>query len=680
MVGGEILAGCAKAIGIKPTPTGVPTEIITQVAPTPAELLPSTTVSAGFTDIYYGTVGFNDITTAYGMGKNKDLNNTEVNALYRIIKGESQQVAMKVDITYVENSFDNNIKETFDKKTYTDPITGITQGIRLDKRTGFARLDDGRTLNPYQLINNRQLIPIMGREDGAGDFIYSVNDQGIVESKRALFETPGEIAKQYGFTGDPKSISRVDLNERGNLIAYTKTAAGTEVPIFAGAFLNELKNDNLIDKEVDKKLTSALTEFTNAFEGTITVLGGEKLGINDIKSKILSGEQGYHMEINNNGIETDFVGITNEKGQFVPLFVKEVDGMWNDVNVKTLANLQGIFIGTQISIPYLDDSTRLATEKLVIKEFNFGLIEGLEWWLSEKRGNKQFDFSIADNRLDIALANNMATEGNNLITPWANQSVPWLTTYKEDALKKGTPKDQIRKDVIGFMRDHIEGLMTRYKGKIDRWVVCVEVWGINDFFNDTIGEDWMDIAFQIARETNPDAFLYYNEAFNQTFDGWNYQKSKNIVNRLKNKQVDGKPLIDALGVEMHIGFGPADQARIPTKDEIIKTLKSYGIPIVVSSIDIDLHRVSGTQFERFQKQAEIMRIIFEATVDSGVCTNHFDFWEGIGDKNNWLERMESSDPDYGSKDADATIFDDNLKRKQSYYALTESIFNYLLSV
>ena len=44
-------------------------------------------------------------------------------------------------------------------------------------------------------------------------------------------------------------------------------------------------------------------------------------------------------------------------------------------------------------------------------------------------------------------------------------------------------------------------------------------------------------------------------------------------------------LIDALGI-------------IPSKQELIDAMKSYGLPIYITELDIDLRDVSGTNMER----------------------------------------------------------------------------------
>jgi endo-1,4-beta-xylanase len=288
------------------------------------------------------------------------------------------------------------------------------------------------------------------------------------------------------------------------------------------------------------------------------------------------------------------------------------------------------------------------------------------WWVIEPtEGN--FNFSKGDGVVNLALTNGMSIEGDDLITPWSFRYVPYLQNYIDKVNKGEISKEQARDGAIQIMRNHIVSIMNHYKGKVTQWVVALEqdsqgpTNGGSDMFTELVGKDYVDIAFEIARETDPQATLYYNDAYNETRNGWKYQDTLKIVRRLKEKNI-----IDAVGVEMHI-----DGTNPPNKDELIATLKSYEIRVIVSSVDINMRDVKGTPTERNQIQADILQTIFEAAMESGVCKDFY-FWEGLGDKNNWLERMDM--PGVSSPDADPTIFDDNLRPKPAYYSLKQVLF------
>jgi GH35 family endo-1,4-beta-xylanase len=114
---------------------------------------------------------------------------------------------------------------------------------------------------------------------------------------------------------------------------------------------------------------------------------------------------------------------------------------------------------------------------------------------------------------------------------------------------------------------------------------------------------------------------------------------------------------------MHI-----DATYPPTKDEIIKAMKSYGVPVVITELDVDISDVATK--DRLLKQAQIYRTIFEAALESDSCKGIFMFQ--IGDRYSWLET------DLGKSNADPTPYDDNLNPKISAYVIRAVLFNDLL--
>lgn len=213
-----------------------------------------------------------------------------------------------------------------------------------------------------------------------------------------------------------------------------------------------------------------------------------------------------------------------------------------------------------------------------------------------------------------------------------------------------------------FMKSVIVQVMTRYKNDIQEWVVVNEPQNppyVTDdiFYHAYGGYDYIDVAFQTAHETDPDAILIYNNTDNHRANGQTTPVSRMIVRRLK-----AKNLIDGIGVQMHV-YAP----QPATKQDMIDTLQSYGLPVYVTEFDVDLRGVQGTRDERFAVQAQDTRIIIEACLESGVCRS-FSTW-GIGDKYSWLENPQFN----ASSDADATLFDDDLNPKPAYFVIRDAL-------
>ena len=111
----------------------------------------------------------------------------------------------------------------------------------------------------------------------------------------------------------------------------------------------------------------------------------------------------------------------------------------------------------------------------------------------------------------------------------------------------------------------------------------------------------------------------------------------------------------------------------PDKQDVILTMRSYGVPVYITEFDVDLRDVPGTMGERFALQANIYQEMLEACLESGVCES-FTVW-GIRDNLSWLEWP--IDSTRTSPEADPTPFDDDLQPKPAYTALFGVLFENL---
>lgn len=217
------------------------------------------------------------------------------------------------------------------------------------------------------------------------------------------------------------------------------------------------------------------------------------------------------------------------------------------------------------------------------------------------------------------------------------------------------------------MNTQIQTLMKLFAGKEIIFVVVNEAYTPGDIFQNKIGDEYVEIAFQTARATNPSAILIYNDYFNHTSSGkWSGERTKitkDIVEKLKSQN-----LIDGVGVQMPI----VDANTPPAKDDVIETMRNYGLPVYVSEFGVTLQNVGGTNAERFAKQAQIYKDMLEATIESNVGKAFIPFQ--LGDKFHVWENL-TQNPFY-SKKADPTPFDDNLQPKPAYFAMQEVLQKY----
>nr|QQZ02682.1 1,4-beta-xylanase [uncultured microorganism] len=356
----------------------------------------------------------------------------------------------------------------------------------------------------------------------------------------------------------------------------------------------------------------------------------------------------------------DQTKMTIEQREYVDIY-GEVPLFKCDEIERNLVGLKNFFsFGTSTIWDLLDTSKREYNaerekyKKIFLKDFSTYTAQ-FGWEHIQPDGPEKFNFSILDWQFKelekMGLYNDLNFTAQSLIL---QQPPDWL--------KNGNYN---RDQIIELMQKYINTIISRYSGQIDQMVIVNEPagnlrgWTRDDFFNSKIGPEYIDIAFQAARNADPNLILIFNDTDNHFEGGHTTQNTIGVVKRLKEKE-----LIDGVGVQLHL-----DGARPFNKEDFIKTLKEYvGLPVYITEFDIDMSNVYGTLEQRQKIQARIAKLVMEGILESGVVVS-FTMWEAPGDKFNWLENYLNKDK------ADGTFWTDELDPKQSYYAATQALWN-----
>ena len=179
----------------------------------------------------------------------------------------------------------------------------------------------------------------------------------------------------------------------------------------------------------------------------------------------------------------------------------------------------------------------------------------------------------ADNFVRFGIENGLTVTGHCLI--WHSQLPRWFV-YDENG--QYVCADTLRR----HMRDHIHAVMGRYKGKIKGWDVVNEpILEDGSFrkspFYEILGEEFIPLAFQYAREADPEAELYINDyAMNMPEKRKKYVE---LVNTLKNNGIK----IDAIGMQGHMGM---DYPDLDEFEESIEAFASTGCKVMITEWDM----------------------------------------------------------------------------------------------
>ena len=281
-----------------------------------------------------------------------------------------------------------------------------------------------------------------------------------------------------------------------------------------------------------------------------------------------------------------------------------------------------------------------------------------------------FNFEAADRIVDWAIENGMDVRGHALL--W-HEATP-------DYFFEGTPEE-----IRARLENYVQTVVEHYRGRIQVWDVVNEVVSVDIFRGDegvgpdrrsrwfeAVGNaDYIDWAFQAARDADPDALLYLNEYATE-----HPIKQPWLLEILQRLQDRGVP-IDGVGHQFHL-FQGSDPAALMQAIDVIDN-QFMGLDQHVTELDMDFYNDPGTCWseqvncdpdigpvappEMLATQAEVFRAVFEGLQDRPSVTS-VTTW-GVTDNESWLNRNPAERFNY------PLLFDREGEPKPAFWAVVD---------
>ncbi len=212
---------------------------------------------------------------------------------------------------------------------------------------------------------------------------------------------------------------------------------------------------------------------------------------------------------------------------------------------------------------------------IVKTQFNTISPENTLKWESVHPQPDQYSFETPDKYVAFGEKYGMFTIGHTLV--WHNQTPDWVFKDSSGNLVK-------RDELLKRLREHIQKVVGRYKGKIKGWDVVNEALNDDGTLRNTmwlqiIGKDFIEKAFQFAHEADPNAELYYND-----YSLENAPKLKGAIALVKMLQAKKIP-IKAIGLQGH------DNLTFPTLEQqetAISEFAKLGIKVNITELDVSV--------------------------------------------------------------------------------------------
>ncbi|ARA95075.1 1,4-beta-xylanase [Rhodothermaceae bacterium RA] len=210
---------------------------------------------------------------------------------------------------------------------------------------------------------------------------------------------------------------------------------------------------------------------------------------------------------------------------------------------------------------------------LITKHFNTITPENVMKWEQIHPEPDRYDFEAADRFVAFGEERDLFIVGHTLV--WHNQTPDWV--FEDD---RGEPLT--REALLERMRDHIQTVVGRYRGRVDGWDVVNEALNEDGTLRPTrwleiIGEDYLAHAFRFAHEADPQAELYYND-----YSLTNPAKREGAV-RLVQGLLDAGVPVTGIGMQGHYAL------TYPTLEELetsITTFAGLGVDVMITELDV----------------------------------------------------------------------------------------------
>ena len=210
---------------------------------------------------------------------------------------------------------------------------------------------------------------------------------------------------------------------------------------------------------------------------------------------------------------------------------------------------------------------------LVARHFNSITPENIMKWEEIHPEPGRYDFEAPDQYVAFGEKHHMHIVAHALV--WFHQTPDWV--FQDIS---GNPLS--REALLDRMKEHIFTVMGRYKGRIHGWDVVNEAIEKDGSFRkckwlDIIGEDYVQKAFEFAREADPDAELYYNE-----YDFEFGPKTEGVIRLIRNL-LGSNVRVDAIGIQGHWFL---DYPKMDLLDGYVKELSRLGVKLMITELDV----------------------------------------------------------------------------------------------
>ena len=333
--------------------------------------------------------------------------------------------------------------------------------------------------------------------------------------------------------------------------------------------------------------------------------------------------------------------------------------------LRQLAEQKGLVYGTTISAKQIETDRPFVG--LVLRQAGLVVAENEMKWQVLNRGTPgDDDWSPADTIANFARDNNLVLRGHNLL--WYHRTPSWYFDLSS------------REDQERAVVKHIEELAGRYRGRIHSWDVVNEPIEPKDgrpdglrtkVFLETIGPDYLDLAYRTAREADPKARLVVNE-YDIELDAPEQEARRIALLHLLEKMKRSGTPVDAVGIQAHLTAVGGAPFSAPLFRRFLDDLAGLGLTIQITELDVTDEHAPSEVTVRDRLVADTYRRFLDAALDEP-AVKVVVTW-GLSDRHSWIVRRETYEAKWRTDDEASRPlpFDADLQPKSACEAMAKA--------
>jgi len=332
------------------------------------------------------------------------------------------------------------------------------------------------------------------------------------------------------------------------------------------------------------------------------------------------------------------------------------------VTLRKLAAEKGLTYGTTIAAAQISGDPPFVD--LVRYEAGLVVAENeMKWQVMNRGVPGDDDYVPADTIANFASANKLVLRGHNLL--WYHRTPEWYFDL--------TDRQEQERAVV----DHIQQLAGRYRGKIHSWDVVNEPIepkngrpdGLRtEVFLETLGPEYLDLAYHTARDADPNARLVVNE-YDVELDAPEQEARRiALLHLLEGMRRSGTP-VDAVGIQAHLTAAGGPPLSAPILRRFLADIASLGLTIQITELDVTDENAPADVTVRDSLVADTYRRFLDVALDEP-AVKMVVTW-GLSDRHSWIVRRETYQAKWRTDDAASRPlpFDADLEAKPAFDAI-----------